>query len=86
MKWLNIIGSILEILIPVLGHLGKKKVVRELEVVATGVEKFSKAETSSGKGKILKDTIRTIALTSGVEGRLRKRIDDWQTRLWKKIF
>lgn len=86
MQWLKILKSILEIAIPLFGYLGKKKVEKELEVVATGVENFSRASDSAGKGDILKKTIHDLARISGVEDRLNQKVKKWEERLWNKVF
>jgi len=86
MKWLSVLKTILEIVIPLLGHLGKKNVEKELEVVATGVEKFSQSPDSAGKGEVLKQTIHDLARVSGVEDRLNKKVKKWEERLWNRVF
>lgn len=86
MKWLEIIISVVEIVLPFLAKIRKKRVEKELEVVTTGIEKFSKYEDPVDKGKLLKGMIRTLAQESGIEKRLQKKIKKFEGRLWKKIF
>ena len=86
MKWLNIIKTILECL-TIIGPIFKiTKLEKEVKVLMTGVDRFSKAETSSGKGKILEDTIKAIALETGIEKRFHKKVRKFKARLYEKIF
>ena len=86
MKWLQIIISIAEIVLPFLAKIKKDRAEKELEVLSTGIEAFSKAEHSSGKGKVLKGIVCDLAVNNGVAKRLHKRIKDYETRIWKKLF
>lgn len=73
-------------LIPLLGWAKKIQVEKELEIVSTGVEMFSKSESSGDKGKVVKGIIYDLAVESGVKSRLHKRIKDYENRIWKKLF
>lgn len=86
MKWLSLFLTIAEYLIPFLAKIGKDRVAKELEVVTTGVEKFSKNESAGDKGKTVKGVIYDLAVQSGIKTRLHKRIKDYETRIWKKLF
>lgn len=86
MKWLQIIISIAEFVIPFLAAAKRARVEKELEIVTTGVEMFSKSDSSGGKGKIVKGMIYDLAVESGVKGRLHKRVKDYEARIWKKLF
>jgi len=86
MKWLQIAISLAEMLIPLLGWAKKIQVEKELEIVSTGVEMFSKSESSEGKGKVVKGIIYDLAVETGIKSRLHKRIKDYETRIWKKLF
>lgn len=86
MKWLQIIISLAEMLIPLLGWAKKVQVEKELEIVSTGVEMFSKSESSESKGKVVKGMIYDLAVESGIKSRLHRRVKDYETRIWKKLF
>lgn len=86
MKWLSLILTVAEYLIPFLAKIGKNRVAKELEIVTTGVEKFSKSESSGDKGKVVKGIIYDLAVESGIKKRLHKRVKDYEDRIWKKLF
>lgn len=86
MKWLQIIISIAEIVVPFLAKARKARVEKELQIVTTGIEKFSKSASSEGKGKVVKGIICDLALETGIAKRLHRRIKDYETRIWKKLF
>lgn len=86
MKWLKIIVTIVEYLIPVLAKVGKDRAVKQLEVVTTGVEKFSKSATAGDKGKAVKGVICDLAIQTGIAKRLHKRIKKFESTIWKKLF
>lgn len=86
MKWLSLILTLAEWLIPFLAKVGKDRVAKELEIVTTGVEMFSNSESSEGKGKLVKGIIYDLAVESGIKSRLHKRIKDYETRIWRKLF
>lgn len=86
LKILSIIKIILECLTIVGPILKIPKLEKEVEIMATGIEGFSRDPSASGKGKILKKLIHDLARDSGVEDHLSKKLKKWETGLWKKIF
>jgi len=86
MKWLSLILTVAEYLIPFLGKIGKNRVANELKIVTAGVEKFSKSESAGDKGKAVKGMIYDLAVTAGIKDRLHKRVKDYEARIWKKLF
>jgi len=80
-KWLGIIKTIIEIVIPLIGHIKKHKAEKELEAVATGVEAFSMVPGHTDQGRAIKQFIRDIAEKEGVEQRLNKRIKRLESKL-----
>ena len=85
MKWLKIIISIVEMVIPVWGLVKKNRVEKEVEILTTGIEQYSKTELSQDKGKVLKGIVRDLAVSTGIHGRLHKKIEKFEERIWKKL-
>ena len=86
MKWFSLLLTVVEYLIPVLAKIGKNRAAKQLEIVSTGVEMFSKSEAAGDKGKAVKSMIYGLAVESGIKSQLHKRIKDYETRIWKKLF
>jgi hypothetical protein len=78
MKWLKIIQVVIECVIPILGHLGKKKTVKTLRAVTEGVERYSRVQDNALLGKELKNMIKQTTTQAGVEPQLNKLIKQWE--------
>lgn len=85
MSVLNLIGTLFQIVIPVLGWLGKRKEAKAVEALASGIERYSKLHGNEMVGKHLKATVNTFTQQAGIEKHVNKKIKKWQAKLWKKI-
>lgn len=85
-KWVKIIAEVLEWVLPLWSKYKKNKVEKELEIVTTGVQAFSKSNGAEESGQRLKHIIKGLAQVSGVEKRLHKRIKKYEEKLWGPKF
>jgi hypothetical protein len=58
-----------------LGYIGKKKEQAIANTLIDGIERYSRVKDNALLGKELKNMIKTLAIQTGIEDRLNKKIN-----------
>jgi len=74
-KILSIISVVVQCLVPALGYIGKKKEQAIANTLIDGIERYSRVKDNALLGKELKNMIKTLAIQTGIEDRLNKKIN-----------
>ncbi len=86
MKWLSVIITILEYLIPALAKRGKDKLAQELDVAKQTIKVLSRDMTSEETGRAIESAIGGLKAVQSFKKRAIKRLDKAKDRLYKKLF
>lgn len=86
MKWLSLILTILEYLIPALAKRGKDKLAQELEVANKTIKLMSNGMSSEDKGHFIEQAVSSLKCVKDFKKRVSKKLDKAKARLYKKLF
>ncbi len=86
MKWLSIIITILEYILPALAKKGKDKLAQELDVAKQTIKILSKDLSPEDKGQAVEDAVGDLKAVQDFKKRVSKKLDKAKDRLYKKLF
>lgn len=86
MKWLSLIITILEYVIPALAKRGKDKLAQELDVTKQVIKILTKDMTTVEKGHAIEEAVGNLKSVRGFKKRVAKKLDKAKDRLYKKLF
>lgn len=86
MKWLNLILTILEYVIPALAKRGKDKLAQELEVAKQTVKILTKDMSSADKARAIEEAVGNLKAVQNFKKRVSKKLDKAKERFYQKLF
>lgn len=86
MKWLRLIITILEYVIPALAKRGKDKLAQELEVAQHAIKVLAKDIPPEYKGRVIEEALANLTAVKDFKERVAKKLDKAKDRLYKKLF
>ncbi|MBA7632072.1 hypothetical protein ES703_39614 [subsurface metagenome] len=86
MKWLSIIITILEYVIPALAKKGKDKLAQELEIANKTIKLMSNNMSPADKGHFIEQAVGSLKSVRDFKKRVSKKLDKAKDRLYKKLF
>lgn len=86
MKWLKIIITILEYVIPALAKKGKDKLADELTIAQQTITVLSKDKPPEEKGRAVEEAIGNLKAVQNFKKRVSKKLDKAKDRFYKKLF
>lgn len=86
MKWLKIIITILEYVIPALAKKGKDKLAQELDVAKQTIKVLFEPFSAEEKGRVIEQAVGNLKSVKNFKKRVGKKLDNAKNRLYKKLF
>lgn len=86
MKWLSLIITILEYVIPALAKRGKDKLAQELTIAKQTIKILSKDMAPQDRGYAIEEAVGNLKSVQGFKKRVAKKLDKAKDRLYKKLF
>lgn len=86
MKWLSIILTILEYVIPALAKRGKDKLAQELDIARKTIVLMSNRMSPEEKGHFIEQAVGSLKGVKDFKKRVGKKLDKAKDRLYKKLF
>lgn len=86
MKWLSLVITILEYIIPALAKKGKDKLAQELDVAKQTIKILSKDLSPEDKGRAVEQAVGELKCVKAFNKRVYKKLDKAKDRLYKKLF
>lgn len=86
MKWLSLLITVLEYIIPVLAKKGKDKLKDELEIAKATINVLSKDVSPQVKGEAIEKAVHSLKFVQDFKERGLEKLDKAKARLYKKIF
>lgn len=86
MKWLKIIITILEYVIPALAKRGKDKLAQELDIAKWTIKILTKDMPPVEKGRAVEQAVNGLKCVKEFKARASNKLDKAKDRLYKKLF
>lgn len=86
MKWIKLVITILEYIIPVLAKKGKDKLSDELEIAKQTIKVLTVEMSPQDKGRAIEKAIHSLGFVKKFKGRAAKKLESAKFRLYKKLF
>lgn len=86
MKWLSLLITILEYIIPALAKKGKDKLAQEFDVAKQTIKILSKDMTPQDKGYAIEQAVGNLKTVKDFKKRVCKKLDKAKDRLYKQLF
>jgi len=86
MKWLNLIITILEYIIPALAKKGKDELAQELRIAKQTIKILSKDIPPEDKGRAVEEAVGNLKGVQNFKKRVCKKIDEAKKRFYKELF